>query len=616
MFTPALSWAVQQPVSQAPDGSGVREAANQTSPSANTQEEESAGPPTRGHAFIQLIRGDENPPAANRGSPYVPLDSWIYPALERLVSTGLVDTAFVGMRPWTRIACAQMVSQAQDQIDRQTGQANEVTSEIVDELAREFSAELEVIAGKADAPGNTAFRVESLYSRTEHISGMPLSDGFDFAQTQINDFGRPYGQGWNAVNGFSAYATYGRWVAYVRGEAQAAPSVPALSLSAREVVANADYGLPLPPATPKPAIRQFALLDTYVGLTLSNWEFSFGRQSLWWGTGEGTSLELSDNIQPIDMVRINRTVPLKLPSILGWLGPMRTELFLGRLAGYEFIYSHLGLIGQWGQALGDQPFIHGQNISFKPTPNFEFAFYCTTIFGGVGYPFTFHSLAASLFDTGNTAPGAPDKPGKRTSGLDFGYRLPGLRNWATLYADAYINDEFSPIAYPTWSAWHSGLYFSHLPMLRKLDLRAEGVYTDVPVRGGTNTVGSWFSDVTWRSGYTNNGNIIGSWIGRGGQGAQAWTNYWFNARSRLQLNFRHQKVSKQFIPGGGTLTDFGVRGDYWFRHMVGVGASLQYERWLFPVIQPGPETNVTATIEVQVQPQKVFRPGSHDSQSN
>jgi hypothetical protein len=152
-FTPASSWAAQQPVSQVPDGSGTQEAqANQTSPNADTQEEDSARPPTRGHAFIQLIRGDENPPAANRGSPYVPLDSWIYPALERLVSVGLVDSAFVGMRPWTRIACAQMVSQAQDQIDRQTGQANEVTSEIVDELAHEFSAELEVIDGKADAP--------------------------------------------------------------------------------------------------------------------------------------------------------------------------------------------------------------------------------------------------------------------------------------------------------------------------------------------------------------------------------------------------------------------------------------------------------------------------------
>jgi hypothetical protein len=619
-LTPAPSWAAQQGT-PAPGILEVNDLmqTNQPNQDADTQEQTSAPnskqrPARTSPGFVNLITGGENPSPPNRGSPYVPLDSWIYPVFDRLVSMDLVDTSFWGMRPWTRAYCAQMVSEAREQVDRDPDQWNDTIRELVDELAKEFEPELEV--DKPDAPSNTSFRMESIYSRTDHISGIPLTDGYDFGQTQINDFGRPYGQGWNTVNGFSAYATYGRWVAYVRGEGQTAPSIPALSLSAREFVAQANYGLPLPPATPKPAVTQFALLDTYVGLMLSNWEISFGRQSLWWGTGEGTSLDLSDNIQPIDMIRFNRTIPWKLPSILGWLGPIRTEFFLGRLAGYEFMFNPHGLVGQWGQALGDQPFIHGQNISFRPTSNFEFSFYRTTIFAGEGYPFTAHSLIASLFDTGNTTPGAPDKPGKRTSGLDFSYRLPGARQWATLYADAYINDEFSPIAYPTWSAWHAGLFFSHFPKLLKLDLRLEGVYTDVPVRGGTNTVGSWFSDVTWRSGYTNNGYLIGSWIGRGGQGAQAWSNYWFNARNRLQVNFRHQKVSKDYIPGGGTLTDFGIRGDYWFHQMLGLGASVQYERWLFPVIQAAPQTNVSAAVEVQVQPQMVFRPRPHGAQSD
>ena len=56
--------------------------------------------------------------------------------------------------------------------------------------------------------------------------------------------------------------------------------------------------------------------------------------------------------------------------------------------------------------------------------------------------------------------------------------------------------------------------------------------------------------------------------------------------------------------GGGSQTDFGARGDYWLRHVLEFSASMQYERWLFPVIQPGPETNVSDSIEVQFQPQK------------
>src|SRR5260370_26234871 len=95
-------------------------------------------------------------------------------------------------------------------------------------------------------------------------------------------------------------------------------------------------------------------------------------------------------------------------------------------------------------------------------------------------------------------------------------------------------------------------------------------------------------------------------MGRAGQGAQAWTNYWFNARDRIQLNFRHLKVGQEFIPGGATLTDVGARGDYWVRSNLSLSASVQYERWLFPVIQANSSTNVSATVKILFQPQKSF----------
>ncbi len=49
---------------------------------------------------------------AHMGSPYVPLDSWIYPALERLAAMGYMKTAMLGIRPWTRLECARLVSEA------------------------------------------------------------------------------------------------------------------------------------------------------------------------------------------------------------------------------------------------------------------------------------------------------------------------------------------------------------------------------------------------------------------------------------------------------------------------------------------------------------------------
>jgi hypothetical protein len=306
------------------------------------------------------------------------------------------------------------------------------------------------------------------------------------------------------------------------------------------------------------------------------------------------------------MFQINRVTPLKLPSILGWLGPMRTEFFLGQLAGQDFLLNPSGFVGQFGNSLNPQPFIHGQKISFKPTHNFEFGFFRTTIYGGPGYPFTWHNFLRSVFSTGNTVAGNPNKPGKRLSGLDFSYRLPGLRNWLTFYADGLAYDQFSPIAYADRSVWRAGLYLSHFPRIQKLDLRAEGVYTDNPL-GGALSHGFYYFNGTWRSGYTNNGNLIGSWIGREGQGAQAWSNYWFTGRNRLQFNFRHQKVSQEFIPGGGTLTDVGTRADYWVRPNLSFSAAVQYERWLFPVIQPNAQRNVSASLEILFQPQKLFQ---------
>lgn len=542
----------------------------------------------------------------NVGSPYVPLDSWIYPAMERLSGLGLLNDEFMGMRPWTRSECARLLGTAVDQLPDGANQSAEA-SKLIEALQREFRAETD----GTDARGGT-FRLESLYSRTAHISGVPLTDGYTFAQTQINEFGRPYGEGWSTVNGFSAYANEGRWVAYVRGEAQTAPSVPAFSLATRETIQQVDNYPQLPPGTNQPSVGRFELLDAYVGATLSNWLISFGKQSLWWGPGDGGPLILSDNMEPINMFRINRVTPLKLPSILGWLGPMRVEFFLGQFTGYQYVFSPspIGFNGQFGQTLNPQPFIHGEKVSFRPTRNFEFGISRTTIYGGPGYPLTIHTFLRSMFSTANEAVtatgGSPNKPGDRQASVDFSYRIPGLRNWLTFYGDGFADDQVSPIAYADRSAWHAGLYLSHFPRTQKLDLRVEGVYTDNPL-GGAIGHGFYYFNWTWRNGQTNNGNLIGSWIGRQGQGAQAWTNYWFNARNRLQFNFRHQKVSREFIPGGGTLTDVGARGDYWVRPNLSLSGSVQYERWLFPVIQPNAQRNVTASVEILFQPQKLFQ---------
>jgi membrane-associated phospholipid phosphatase len=543
----------------------------------------------------------------NQGSPYVPLDSWVYPVLDRLAAFGLVDSEFAAMRPWTRRDCARFVIEAEDRLaDIDIDNSNQQA--LVTELEREFRPEIQ----SSDGGDNSAFRVESLYSRTEYISGTPLRDGYHFAQTQINDFGRPYGKGWNTATGFSTYATQGRWMAYFRGEWQASAGLPPLSLTARQTIAQVDHLLTPPPDIGQPLVNQFQVLDAYVGLMFSNWQVSFGRQSLWWGPGEGGPLILSDNAAPLNMFRINRVTPFKLPSVMGWLGPLRLEFFLGQLTGQQFV-TLFAITGDFMHSLHPQPMIHGERFTFKPTRNFEFGFSRTGIFAGQGEPFTLNSLEKSLFSLSrsNAPGGGQSDPGDRRSGMDWSYRVPRLRDWVTFYGDAFADDQISPIAYWDRSAIRAGLYFSHVPGIPKLDVRAEGVYTDLPA-GGALSHGFFYFNDHYLSGYTNQQQLIGSWIGREGQGAQGWANYWFSARNRLQFSYRHQKVSQQFIPQGGTLADFSVRSDYWLRPNLGLSTWVQYERWLFPAIQPNAARNVTAAFEVQFQPQKLFRRSTTD----
>lgn len=554
--------------------------------------------------FNKSEDSESGPDPGNMGSPYVALDSWIYPAMERLIALGYIQSGDLGMRPWTRMECARLLLEEANvrmQDDTNTSGDSEA-QKIYAALEEEFKDE----TGRLGGDSNLGIGLDSVYTRMENISDTPVRDGLHFGQSVVNDFGRPYGKGFNNVTGFTSHGVLGPLSFYVRGEYQHAPMGPALSAAAAQTIQTVD-GLPsAPPLTPASAVGRLNVLEGYVGMQLNNWQFTFGKQALWWGEDESGPMLFSTNAEPILMLQINRVKPFKLPSVFGVVGPIRVSYIVGRLSGYHWLYSsNTGFTGSWTQSLSDQPFIVGEKVSFKPTSNLELGLSVTAVAGGTGVPFNLHKLIQATFSHGNANPGTASDPGDRRGGFDFAYRMPGLRDWVTVYGDAFTDDQANP-----WFAWNkaaltAGLYLSHVPKIPKLDFRAEGVYTDVPAGTAVTQHGFFYINDRFKSGYTNDGNLIGSWIGRQGQGALASANYWFDARSKLQFNFRHQKVSREFIPEGGTLTDFGVRGDYCLHSSLGISAWVQHERWLFPVIQPNASKNVTAALEVTFEPHKL-----------
>src|SRR6266550_902387 len=109
-------------------------------------------------SISQVFRGDGSSSPSNQGSPYVPLDSWIYPALDRLSAMGLIDSGFAGMRPWTRNECARLLAEAGGRID--VGIGGHEAEKTYTLLEAEFHDELE---GKGDS-GLFRGRVESVYA--------------------------------------------------------------------------------------------------------------------------------------------------------------------------------------------------------------------------------------------------------------------------------------------------------------------------------------------------------------------------------------------------------------------------------------------------------------------
>src|SRR5437660_641036 len=91
------------------------------------------------------------------GATYVPLDSWVYPALDRLSALGFIGTDIPSLRPWTRSECARLVQEAGNQMEIVTaGQSADATYQA---LQQEFAPEIEGFDKISDA------RVESIYAR-------------------------------------------------------------------------------------------------------------------------------------------------------------------------------------------------------------------------------------------------------------------------------------------------------------------------------------------------------------------------------------------------------------------------------------------------------------------
>ncbi len=539
--------------------------------------------------------------SSSLGSTYVPMDSWVYPALDRLHSMGYLDSAYMGMRPWTRLSIAHMLDATADKIEAhpEDTEARDIYLALLGEFQEDVQGSPIQQEGHAE--------LDSVYTVMRGITDTPLNDSFHLGQTIANDYGRPYQAGVNNYTGFSGRAEAGRFSFYFRGEYQHAPAADGYSLPMAQYLSNNIDQIPFAtnpsqdtiPLGPIPAANHFRVIEASVSYHLLNHEISFGKNDQWLSPAHGGSMSWSTNAEAPYTFEINRVEPLRIPLLSRLTGPFRYEFFVGSLKGHTYPNS---------------PWVHMEKVSFKPTRNLEFGFERTAIWGGKGHgcldstgaifpcdePITLHTFLKSFFSFQNISGNekfSRDDPGARFGSFDFDYRLPFLRNWVTLYADSIVHDDVSPISAPRRAGYRPGIYLARFPGLQHLDLRLEGVSTDPISNAGANGNFLYYETIQ-RQGTTNKGNLFSDAIGRDAKGGQAWLTYHISPREMAQFSYRYVKVDQKFIPSGTTQNDyqFAVRKRFW--NNFEARGWVQYERWVAPFYKPGVQHDTTVQAQI------------------
>jgi hypothetical protein len=525
----------------------------------------------------------------------VPVDSWIYPALDRLHALGYLDSAFLGLRPWTRLSIAHMLQLSSDQIESDAN--DDEAKAIYLSVLREVRPDLD----RTSAPQHPSTELESIYTDIRGIAGTPLRDSYHLGQTIINDYGRPYESGFNDSTGFSARAEAGRFSLYFRGEGQHAPSAAGYSPALATFLSNTVDLIPIAtnpqqdtiPAGPIASANEFRVMEANLSYHLLGHEVSFGKNDHWLGPDKGASMLWSNNAENIYDFEINRVEPLRIPFLSTVTGPFRYDFFVGSLKGHTY---------------PNDPWVHLEKISFKPTRDLEFGFDRLTIWGGKGHePITLHTFLHSFFSfqnvTGSEKFSAND-PGARFGTFDFSYRLPFLQKWITLYTDSLVHDDVSPVAAPRRAGYHSGIYLARFPGLEHLDLRVEGASTDT-VSASVESGQFLYYESVQRQGPTNKGFLVGDWVGRQGKGGQVWLTYHLSPQEEVHVMYRNAKASSDFIPGGTTQNDFEFYGCKRILKDYEIRGSLQYENWKAPIYQTGAQSDTVVALQITWFPRDI-----------
>ena len=389
--------------------------------------------------------------ASGQASPYVPVMDLSYDYLDALVAVGLVEVPSLIQRPYSRLAFSEFIKQARSKLDL-SPQTGKRFKEALVMLEREFADEIEFpcgngisLCGEAEANPAAVLRemrldftvasspersMRTAYSDKSFIDGVlnpllqrnfgrDLSDGVTLGLEPTLDIQlTPY---------LSAQLKPRAWIARPRGVSE---------------------------------VSDVTLLDGYLRGVFHGFALEIGRHHLLRGRGRDGGSMLSNNSRGLDMVRLSRESPWRLPWLFRFLGPVSGAAWVADSGGERFI-PHSKLVGF--------------ELGARPTQNLELGLSLLNHQGGDGAPNA--SWGDRLRDIFLVMPAGAEISDKILS-ADIVLTFP--RSGIELFVSALSTDpdyQLSDRLAETWwdeAIWVSGLKWSGLGSEGRIDLWIEG----------------------------------------------------------------------------------------------------------------------------------------------
>jgi hypothetical protein len=452
-------------------------------------------------------------------STNVRLDHWSYDAIDKLIGQGLIDSAMMTTKPVSRLEMARHIAGAIEKA-QQLNEKNNIILSILDRLKKEFKSEL-IAAGVLDGNPVEGFikPVEDPYIKyvfADKKTGLENQRGDVFDKHSNYRFGFA-----SRMKFFDAVAFY---------------------LHPEYVDSSSDPD------------RNIELIEGYGKLTFGNLEVEVGKDSLWWGPGYHGSMLMSNNTEPLKMIKISNPHPIPLPWIFRGLGPFKATWFLTELEKDRTIPNAK---------------LTGIRLNFKPHPALEMGLSRAQMFGGTGMPSIGLKDYIKMWWPQREQPET-----NQLAGFDISVLLPLdgeiPAKSIKLYTDWVGEDEAGRLP----SNWGRliGMQLNDILRTGRTDLRIE--YANNHVSGKPNV---FYAHSLYRSGYTYKSRIIGHHMGTDTRDLFVRLTHYLTQDLILGLEFDRESKGLSSSPRerrdyfGVDLTSFGFKN-------LEVKTGLRYER--------------------------------------